>query len=190
MLWKKRLQIIHESEPIRRIEQAVYKRRWDEQWRIGNAWQCGPAAYDAELLEAFAWWLAEKAEWWLEQRRTAVPLPAWSAALWSDARVQAAWPVTAEAADRLETWKRQRLKTPRSQPSSLDASPAAFCRYFRDLIKSQSVPENIPLATPWKQLQGVRVTAAVKAIRGKHNAPRERFWMSTLGLYRLAVPLG
>jgi hypothetical protein len=61
------LEVIRGNEHIRRIEQPVYKRRWDEQWKVGNRWQCGAVAYDAELIEAFNWWLAEKAEWCLER---------------------------------------------------------------------------------------------------------------------------
>lgn len=82
------------------IAEVFYKRRWDEQWKVGNRWQCGPVAYDAELIEAFSWWLAEKAEWWLEQQQQAVSFDEWVTALWQDRRVQAAWPVVAAAQQR------------------------------------------------------------------------------------------
>jgi len=40
-LWAERLAAIRDNEHVRRIERAVYKRRWDEQWKVGNTWQCG-----------------------------------------------------------------------------------------------------------------------------------------------------
>jgi len=44
----------------------VPNRRWDEQWKVSNRWLAGPVAYAQEFVEAFRWWLAEKAEWHLE----------------------------------------------------------------------------------------------------------------------------
>jgi hypothetical protein len=184
-----RLHTISSHEHIRRIEHPAYKRRWDEQWRIGNAWQCGPAAYDAELLEAFAWWLAEKAEWWLEQRGASAALTEWAEALWADPRVQAAWPVAAEAAQRLPSARRPSADKPQRNPRAQSASPAAFARYFTELVKSQSAPDSLTWAVPWEHFTAGGVTAAVKALRGKLNVPRERFWKSAEGLYRVAVPL-
>ena len=70
-LWRRRLEIIRDNEHVRRIEKTVYKRRWDEQWKVGNRWVCGQSAYDAEFLDAFEWWLSEKAEWWLEHKTKA-----------------------------------------------------------------------------------------------------------------------
>ena len=43
-LWRTRLEIIRDNEHVRRIEQPVYKRRWDEQWKVGNRWVCGQPA--------------------------------------------------------------------------------------------------------------------------------------------------
>src|SRR5205085_10244457 len=105
-LWQQRLALIRDKEHVRRIEQPVYKRRWDEQWKVGNRWEAGQHAYDAEFSEAFDWWLSEKAEWWLEKRKSGGPvaLDDWAVALWSDPRVQAAWPVAADAQHRLELW--------------------------------------------------------------------------------------
>ena len=40
-LWRARLEAIRDNEHIRRIEQPIYKRRWDEQWKVGNRWECG-----------------------------------------------------------------------------------------------------------------------------------------------------
>ena len=94
-LWQARLEAVRDSEHIRRIEQPVYKRRWDEQWKVGNRWQCGPVAYDAEFVDAFDWWLSEKAEWWLEKKKSGGPvsLDEWTAALQQNTRVQAAWDI-------------------------------------------------------------------------------------------------
>jgi hypothetical protein len=169
----------------------VYKRRWDEQYKIGNRWQCGQPAYDAEFLDAFAWWLSEKAEWWLEHKKTGGPVDVaeWAAALASDSRVEAAWPVVAEAEHRLEQWK-QRDGKDGAAAGKPNASAAAFLRYFKALVKEQTVPENIPFAVPWDELEKkAKVPAIVKQIRGKLNVPRERFWLTADGTYRVARPV-
>jgi hypothetical protein len=148
----------------RSIEQPVYKRRWDEQWKVGNRWQCGPVAYDAEFVDAFDWWLSEKAEWWLEKKKNGGPvaLDEWTAALQQDPRVQAAWGVAL-----VRLGKR-----------------ADFDRYFVALVKEQTVPDDIPAAVPWDELEKKRkIPAAVKRIRGKLNVPRERFRVTASGGY-------
>ncbi|MCI0743485.1 MAG: hypothetical protein L0Y72_31035, partial [Gemmataceae bacterium] len=194
-LWRRRLELIRDNEHVRRIEQPVYKRRWDEQYKIGNRWQCGEPAYDAEFIDAFDWWLSEKAEWWLENRsqesgvrrqKSAVALTDWSQALWNDSRVQAAWPVVAGAICRLEAWKVQD-----KNPDVVFAMPeprvsfADFARHFKDLVKEQAVPDDIPWAVPWDELEKkCKVPAIVKKIRGKLNVPRERFWLTPDGAYR------
>jgi hypothetical protein len=187
-LWEARLRLIRDNEHVRRIEQPVYKRRWDEQWKIGNCWHCGQAAYDAEFLDAFHWWLSEKAEFWLEaQQGGAVPLPEWTAGLWSDTRVQAAWEVAAETAHRLEEWKVQQAEVPSAVPSRPDASAGAFAKFFKALVKEQSVPEGIPFARSWEELEKtMRVPGNVKRIRGRLNVPRERFWTDGAGDYQVA----
>jgi len=163
--WRVRLEVIRDNEHIRRIEQPVYKRRWDEQWKVGNGWQCGPVAYDAEFVDAFEWWLSEKVEWWLEKKAGGGPveLEKWSAAVWQDTRVQAAWGVVRETLERLER-------------------RVAFSRYFTTLVKEQSVPDNIPAAVPWEKIE-TKVPASVKRIRGKLNVPREPFRITTDGHY-------
>jgi hypothetical protein len=166
-LCRARLETIRDDEHIRRIEQPVYKRRWDEQWKVGNRWQCGPVAYDAEFVDAFDWWLSEKAEWWLEKKRNGGPvtLDQWTAALQQDPRVQAAWAVAREALERL-------------------GKRADFDRYFAVLVKEQTVPDDIPAAVPWEELEKKRkIPAAVKRIRGKLNVPRERFRVTGSGAY-------
>jgi hypothetical protein len=166
-LWRARLECIRDNEHIRRIEQPVYKRRWDEQWKVSNRWQCGPVAYDAEFADAFDWWLSEKAEWWLENEVKGGPVSmgVWTEALWQDSRVQAAWPVVREALDRL-------------------GDSDTFERHFRDLVRSQSVPDNIPWAVSWDELEKkMSVPASAKRIRGKLNVPRERFRITSEKTY-------
>ncbi len=52
------------------------------------------------------------------------------------------------------------------------------------LVKEQSVPENIPFAVPWQELEKkLEVPAAVKKIRGKLNVPRERFRVTEAGQF-------
>ena len=59
-------------------------------------------------------------------------------------------------------------------------------RFLKKLIKDQSVPEGIPIAVPWDELERkkVNVSAQVKRIRGKLNVPRERFRVTEQGLYK------
>jgi hypothetical protein len=181
-LWTARLAAIRDNEHIRRIEQSVYKRRWDEQWKVGNRWMCGPVAYAAEFVDAFTWWLAEKAEWYLEHKAKGGPieLEKWTAALWSDERIRAAWPVVVGCLKQLEAHKAGSVQT----KSKIDDSSIAFARFFRDLLKDETVPEGTPPAIPWDQLEKKRkIPAKVKSIRGKLNVPRERFHLTSDGRY-------
>ncbi|MDD5701200.1 MAG: hypothetical protein PHU23_04030 [Dehalococcoidales bacterium] len=164
-LWQERLKVISENEHIRRIEQPVYKRRWDEQWKVGNRWQYGQVAYKAELSDAFDWWLCEKAEWWLEKKCNGGPvtLHEWTSAVWKDERVQAA------------------LEGVRGIVG-LSTEKDAFVRHFSNLVKEQTVPDNIPIAVPWDEIR-VNVPASAKRIRGKLNVPRERFRVNEDGEY-------
>lgn len=67
----------------------------------------------------------------------------------------------------------------------------AFGRFFKALLKDATVPEGLPFAAPWEELEKKhKVAAAVKKIRGKLNVPRERFWLTPAGLYRQARSLG
>ncbi|MBI5724332.1 MAG: hypothetical protein HZA50_10275 [Planctomycetes bacterium] len=168
------------------------RHRWDEQWKIGNSWQCSQPAYDAEFIDAFSWWLSEKAEWFLEHRaRGPMAIDAWAAALWSDSRIQAAWPVVAEAIHRLESWRGEQKASPAAEPLLLNDGTGAFARFFKALVKDQAVPENISFAVPWEELEKkMKIPAYVKRIRGKLNVPRERFWLTAQGLYRQAQPFG
>ena len=190
-LWQARLGAIRDNEHIRRIEQPVYKRRWDEQWKVGNRWQSGQPAYDAEFIEAFDWWLSEKAEWWLEKKKAGGPiaLDDWTAALLKDSRVAAAWPVIAEAIHRLELWKLQQKSAgkPLKHTPVQDPSPAAFASYFKTLVREQTVPEGTPFAVSYDKIKPP-VSKQVQIIRGKLNVPRERFQVTNHGNYRVAKP--
>jgi PLD-like domain len=185
-LWQGRLAAIRDNEHIRRIEAPVYKRRWDEQWKVSNRWLAGPAAYAQELVDAFRWWLAEKAEWHLEHKAKGGPLSldAWSIALASDARVQAAWPVIAEAIQQVEQWKIESNDKKSAKPPKVDASSAALVRFFRDTVNDETVPDGIPPAVPWEELEKkMRVPKQAKNVRGKLNVPRERFRLRESGYF-------
>ena len=145
---------------------------------MGNSWMAGPVAYAQELVDAFRWWLAEKAEWHLEHKAEGGPiiLDMWCAALASDPRVQAAWPVVAEAINQVELWK----ANPKTRnPASLqpDASSAAFTKFFRDTVNDETAPDGIPSAVPWEELAKKNDGAQLEkpTVRGKLNVPRERF---------------
>lgn len=182
-LWEARLSATRDNEHIRRIEQPVYKRRWDEQWKVSNRWMAGPVAYAQEFVDAFRWWLAEKAEWHLEHKAGGGPigLGAWTAALWKDTRIQAAWPVVANALDKVGQFRfdQSEDKEGKKEPK-LDASHEAFAKFFKETVADESVPEGIPPAIPWDDLAGKKkwTSAQLKkaqAVRGKLNVPRERF---------------
>lgn len=186
-----------------------------------NRWRCGPVAYAAEFVEAFEWWLREKAEWWLERKKAGGPveLDDWAGALWKDARVQAAWEVAAENYALLHAegngdgafasmWVPvsdeatgagaafvddppealmlpgvQAVQRPRQQVLSATASarPVSFSDFrqaFKRIIDDEALPENIPWAVPYDDLEKqrrIKVPAKVKSVRGKLNVPRERF---------------
>jgi hypothetical protein len=191
-LWHARLQCIRDDEHIRRIEAPVYKRRWDEQWKVSNRWMSGPVAYAQELVDAFRWWLAEKAEWHLEHNaKGPLSFEAWSTALAGDPRIEAAWPVVAEAIHRLELWKIEHNDKKSTKPPKLDGSSVAFTRLFKEMVNDETVPEGIPPAVPWDELakKGIKVSGNTKSIRGKLNVPRERFTITATGHFRQAKPI-
>ncbi len=194
-LWEARLAAIRDNEHIRRIEQPVYKRRWDEQWKVGNQWRCGPIAYAAEFVDAFEWWLREKAEWWLEHKKKnggPVELDAWADALWRDPRVQAAWPVAAEQCAFLENEKAREKAEERGEPAPPPVKPAtdaaAFHRRFKRIIEDETVPAGFPFGVPYEDLERLKkkVPAKLRSIRGKLNVPRERFHRHDDGTYSWA----
>ena len=184
-IWQDRLAIIRDNEHVRRIEAPMYKRRWDEQWKVGNRWMSGPVAYAQEFIDAFIWWLAEKAEWHLEHKAGGGPiaLGAWTVALWKDVRVAAAWPVVAESLNAIESWKASAKDKTLDQPTAADHS--SFAKFFRETIDAETVPNGIPPGTSWENLEkkGIKASAQTKRVRGKLNVPRERFRRKTDGTY-------
>ena len=194
-LWEARLAVIRDDVHIRRIEQPVYKRRWDEQWKVGNQWRSGNVAYAAEFVEAFEWWLREKAEWWLEHRKNGGPveLNQWANSLWKDARVEAAWAVVVEEDTFLQNEKaREKAEAEGSQaPGQVqpNADLASFARFFKHAIDEETVPGDVPWAMPYDDLEKKRrtkVPAKVRSVRGKLNVPRERFHLSNKTTYSWA----
>jgi hypothetical protein len=167
-LWRERLAAIRDNEHIQRIEQPVYKRRWDEQWKVKNRWECGTVAYEQEMADAFDWWLLEKAEWYLEHKKGGGPaeLSAWALGLWRDARVQAAVEMV--------------------HPSL--AGSEGFMRLLKEKVEEETVSEGIPFAEPWEKLEkkGLEGLPKTRKIRGKLNVPRERFHLVSKGVYKWA----
>jgi len=183
-LWEARLTAIRDNGRIRSIEQPVYKRRWDEQWKLGNQWRSGPIAYAAEFVDAFEWWVREKSEWWLETTKNGGPaeIDEWVNALWHDARVKAAWPVAAEEYARLEYERARERAEGNGNPDPAAAPPAtdraSFLQKFREIVDEETVPEGFPFATPYDELEKKlrrSVPAKLVKVRGKLNVPRERF---------------
>lgn len=183
-LWKARLTVISSNEHIRRIEQPVYKRRWDEQWKVGNQWRFGSIAYAAEFVEAFEWWLMEKSEWWLENKKNGGPVEFdnWAQTMWKDARINAAWTVAAEEYAKLRDDKTLRGASEDSQSSSSPTIPATdfvgFKREFKRIVDTETVAEKIPFAIPYEELEKKlkrKIPGNVLKVRGKLNVPRERF---------------
>lgn len=175
-LWRKRLAAIRDNEHVRRIEQPVYKRRWYQ-----------PKSADEQFLEAFEWWVREKAEWWLEHERGGGPveLAVWTQALWEDSRVQAAWPVAAEAYGRVEAERRRKLAAKKSKKGAAQAefagfapTPDEFARRFKEIIEAETVEAGWPAGVPYDKLakqKKAQVPSRLRQVRGKLNVPRERF---------------
>jgi hypothetical protein len=182
-LWKARLATIRDSEFVRQIEQPAYKRRWDEQWKVSNRWQCGPIAYAAEFVEAFEWWLREKAEWWLEHQKSgSVEIAEWVQSLWKDSRVQSAWSVATEEYACLEYQKIVEKAEENGDPTPpavpLSADFESFKAKFRAVVNEETVPEGFPFGTPYDDLKKKlekAVPSKLEKVRGKLNVPRERF---------------
>ena len=118
-----------------------------------------------EFRRGFEWWLLEKAEWWLEHKANGGPvsLGRWAAALWDDERVQAAVEVAEGKA----------------------VTPSAFARLFKSVVVESTVPDWIPPAMAWTQVEKKfkKVPAQARRIRGRLNVPRERFRLTADGSY-------
>jgi type I restriction-modification system DNA methylase subunit len=194
-LWDTRLTSIRDHEHIRRIEQPVYKRRWDEQWKVGNQWRCGEIAYAAEFVGAFEWWLNEKAEWWLEHKKHGGPaeLGEWTQSLWKDERIQAAWPVAAEQYAFVDHEKAREKAEEQGDPVPVRSKTAAdfssFARMFKTVVDEETVPVGFPFGMDYAEIEKKskkKVPAQLKKVRGKLNVPRERFHSVGPGQYKWA----
>jgi hypothetical protein len=151
---------------------------------VGNQWRCGPVAYAAEFVDAFEWWLKEKAEWWLEKKKHGGPVEfdEWAQTLWKDARVNAAWPVAAEEYTKLQYDKALQKANENDEPAPALPTPTtdfvSFRRELKRIVDEEPVPENIPFAVPYEELEKKlkrKIPGNVPKIRGKLNVPRERF---------------
>ena len=194
-VWEARLTAIRDNDYIRRIEQPVYKRRWEEQWKVGNEWRCGDVAYAVEFIDAFEWWLKEKAEWWLEHKKAGGPveLIEWTSTLWKEAQVQAAWPVASERYAYVEhelACEKARKKgepAPTRRPAAIEFS--GFARKFKQAIEEETVPDGFPFGIDYDDLKKrlkKDIPAKLKNVRGKLNVPRERFHLVGPGQYKWA----
>jgi hypothetical protein len=121
---------------------------------------------EREFRGAFEWWLLEKAEWWLEHKAKggAVTLEQWVAPLWEDERVRAAVEVVEGKA----------------------VTPGIFAQLFKSIVTGFTVPDWIPPAMDWKQVERefkTKIPARAKKVRGRLNVPRERFRLTADGVY-------
>jgi hypothetical protein len=75
--------------------------------------------------------------------------------------------------------RRKSFSSSRATYHGIPASDvASFVKAFKRIIDDETVPEGIPWATPYDELeekQKIRIPSKVKSIRGKLNVPRERF---------------
>src|SRR5207244_794182 len=135
---------------------------------VGNRWMAGPVAYAQELIDAFTWWLSEKAEYYLEHKVHGgqIALADWSAALFKDTRVAAAWEVAADAVLTVEKFKFDALDPEKKETHRVpkrDDSYTAFERFFRDTVLDESVAHGIPPrgsvgSTSREEKMGMRAT--------------------------------
>ena len=74
-------------------------------------------------------------------------------------------------------WKDERVRVAATVAEKGNLTPVSFTKLFKTVMTSETVPEGIPFATPWTELEkkGLKIPAKVKNIRGKLNVPRERF---------------
>ena len=142
----------------------------------------GPVAYAQEFVDAFRWWLAEKAEWHLENKASGGPLEldAWAVALWKDKRRQAAWPVVADAIHQIGQFKFDASENQGKKLLALDASYESVAKFLKETVADESVPAGVPSAVPWDELAAKKKwkpseLKKAQAVRGKLNVPRERF---------------
>jgi hypothetical protein len=102
--------------------------------------------------------------------------------LWKDTRIQATWPVVAEALAQVEAWKQEaKAASPLVLRNSPIVNPTdGFARLLKETLNDESVPAGIPPAIPWDELAAKKKWTRTQlkkaqAVRGKLNVPRERF---------------
>ena len=65
-------------------------------------------------------------------------------------------------------------------------APGTFARLFKSVVVESTVPDWIPPAMDWEQVEKkfkTRAPARAKRIRGRLNVPRERFRLTADGAY-------
>jgi hypothetical protein len=142
----------------------------------------GPVAYVQEFVDAFRWWLAEKAEWHLENKDGVGALgpAAWTTALWKDKRILAAWPVVADAIHQIGQFKFDASENQSKKLLALDASYESVAKFLKETVADESDPAGVSSAIPWDELAAKKKwkpseLKKAQAVRGKLNVPRERF---------------
>ena len=154
-LWEARLAAIRDNEHIRRIEQPVYKRRWDEQWKVGNRWMAGPVAYAQEFVDAFRWWLAEKAEWHARTQSPGGPveLGGWTPRC---GKTSASRPRGRSWPTRFIRSARFKFDASENEAKKLDRARRqlriGFAKFLKETVIDETVPAGIPPAISWDDL--------------------------------------
>lgn len=146
-LWHARLAAIEANPHVGQIEQPAYKRRWVEPFD------------DGDFLDAYEWWLKEKAEWLLEREWGGGPvaLEAWAARLREDRSVVAAYEA-ALAIDRTQG-------KPRYNPKH------GFVEHLRRLVEEETVPDDRASFKP----KHVKLRGIDPRRHLLNGVPRERF---------------
>lgn len=150
-LWRARLAAIEANAHIGQIEHPAYKRRWVE-----------PFA-PADFLDAYEWWLREKAEWLLEHELAggAVNLEVWASRLRDDRSVLAAY----EAAIAID----RREEKPRYN------SRHSFSEHLRRTIDEETVPDDRSAF----RARHVKLRRIDEKRHLANGVPRERFRSQT-----------
>ena len=150
LLWRERLQVIGTNPHIGRIEQPAYKRRWDEPFG------------DRDFLNAYEWWLREKAEWVLQHDHGGGPveLDDWARELRQDRRIVSAFEVALDIGNRSGNalYARDRLR-------------GDYAGHLKRLIDEESVPDERQEFKPkHAKLRGIDPRRYLP-----NGVPRERF---------------